>query len=116
VKACVDEVELENVRATWRLRKWNCSQLNLRVSLDCRACVFTQAWQSRSREVTLKFTSSTSSTFHCSQRHVQFRRGNTKTILRDCRGVRRKFSWGVSFSGIWRSFVFSVRCLWRHNL
>jgi len=31
-------------------------------------------------------------------------------------GVRRKFSWGVSFSGIWWSFVFGVRCLWRHNL
>jgi len=31
-------------------------------------------------------------------------------------GVRRKFSWGVSFSGIWWSFIFGVRCLWRHNL
>ena len=31
-------------------------------------------------------------------------------------GVRRKFSWGVSFSGIWWSFAFGVRCLWRHNL
>jgi len=31
-------------------------------------------------------------------------------------GVRRKFSWGVSFSGIWCSFVFGVRCLCRHNL
>ena len=31
-------------------------------------------------------------------------------------GVRRKFSWGVSFSGIWWLFVFGVRCLWRHNL
>jgi len=29
-------------------------------------------------------------------------------------GVRRKFSWGVSFSGIWWSFVFGMRCLWRH--
>jgi len=29
-------------------------------------------------------------------------------------GVRRKFSWGVSFSGIRWSFVFGVRCLWRH--
>jgi len=27
-------------------------------------------------------------------------------------GVGRKFS----FSGIWWSFVFGVRCLWRHNL
>jgi len=31
-------------------------------------------------------------------------------------GVRRKFSWGVSFSGIWWSFVFAVRCLWRHKM
>jgi len=31
-------------------------------------------------------------------------------------GARRKFSWGVSFSGTWWLFVFSVRCLWRHNL
>ena len=32
-------------------------------------------------------------------------------------GVRRKFSWGVvSISGIWWSFVFGVRSLWRHNL
>jgi len=31
-------------------------------------------------------------------------------------GVRRKFSWGVSFSGRWWSFVFGVCCLWRHNL
>ena len=31
-------------------------------------------------------------------------------------GVRRKFSWGVSCNGIWRSFVFGVRSLWRHNL
>ena len=26
-------------------------------------------------------------------------------------GVRRKFSWGSSFSGIWWPFVFDVRCL-----
>ena len=26
-------------------------------------------------------------------------------------GVRRNFSWGVSFSGIGESFVFGVRCL-----
>jgi len=25
------------------------------------------------------------------------------------------FHGGVSFSGIWWSFVFGVRCLWRHN-
>ena len=31
-------------------------------------------------------------------------------------GVRRKFSWRVSFSGIWWSFVFGLRSLWRHNL
>jgi len=32
-------------------------------------------------------------------------------------GVRRKFSWGgFSFSGIWQSFLFGVRRLWRHNL
>jgi len=31
-------------------------------------------------------------------------------------GVRRKFSRGVSFSGIWWSFVFGVRSLWRHYL
>jgi len=33
-------------------------------------------------------------------------------------GVRRKFSYGGggSFSGTRWSFVFSVRCLWRHNL
>jgi len=31
-------------------------------------------------------------------------------------GVRRKFSWGVSFSDIWWWFVFGVRSLWRHNL
>jgi len=31
-------------------------------------------------------------------------------------GARRKFSWGVSFSGRWWSFVFGVRCLWRNNL
>jgi len=26
------------------------------------------------------------------------------------------FHGGVSFSGIWWSLVFGVRCLWRHNL
>ena len=32
-------------------------------------------------------------------------------------GVRRKFSWGEFwFRVIWWSFVFGVRCLWRHNL
>jgi len=33
-------------------------------------------------------------------------------------GVCRNFSWRVSFSsmGLWWSFAFSVRCLWRHNL
>jgi len=32
-------------------------------------------------------------------------------------GVRRKFSCGgVSFSGIWWTFVFDVHCWWRHNL
>jgi len=31
-------------------------------------------------------------------------------------GVRRKFSWGVSFNGIWWSFLFAVRCLWRHKM
>jgi len=31
-------------------------------------------------------------------------------------GVRRKFSWGFSFSGMWWSFVFRVRCLWRRHL
>jgi len=32
-------------------------------------------------------------------------------------GVRRKFSWGgVWLRVIWWSFVFGVRCLWRHNL
>jgi len=32
-------------------------------------------------------------------------------------GVRRKFSrGGVSFSGMWWSFVLGVGCLWRHNL
>jgi len=31
-------------------------------------------------------------------------------------GLRRKCSWGGSFSAIWRSFVCGVRCLWRHNL
>ena len=31
-------------------------------------------------------------------------------------GVRRKFSWGGSFSSILWSFVFGVHCLWRHNL
>jgi len=32
-------------------------------------------------------------------------------------GVRRKFSWVFfSFSGMWWSFAFGVRCLWRHNL
>ena len=31
-------------------------------------------------------------------------------------GVRRKFSWGVSFSGIWWSFVFGVLYLLRYNL
>jgi len=30
--------------------------------------------------------------------------------------VRKKFLWGVSFRGIWWSFVFGVRCLWCHNL
>ena len=30
--------------------------------------------------------------------------------------ARRKFSWGISFSGIWWSLVFGVCCLWRHNL
>ena len=29
-------------------------------------------------------------------------------------GVRRKFSWGGSFSGIWCSYVFGLSCLWRH--
>ena len=38
-----------------------------------------------------------------------------KQAIRDS-GVRRKFSWGGSFSGIWWSFVFGVCCLWRHNL
>jgi len=28
----------------------------------------------------------------------------------------QKISMGVSFSGIWWSFAFGVRCLWRHNL
>ena len=31
-------------------------------------------------------------------------------------GVLRKFSWGVSFSGIWWPFVCGVRFLWLHNL
>jgi len=32
-------------------------------------------------------------------------------------GVRRKFLWGEEiFSDLWWSFVFGVRCLWRHNL
>jgi len=31
-------------------------------------------------------------------------------------GARRKFSWGGWFRVIWWSFVFGVRCLWRHNL
>ena len=31
-------------------------------------------------------------------------------------GVRRKFSLGGLFSGLWWSFAFGVRCLWRHNL
>jgi len=31
-------------------------------------------------------------------------------------GVHRKFSWGVSCSGICWSFVFGMCCLWRHNL
>jgi len=26
------------------------------------------------------------------------------------------FHGGISFSGIWWSFIFGVRCLWRHNL
>ena len=30
--------------------------------------------------------------------------------------VRRKFSWRGFISGIWWSFVFGVRSLWRHNL
>jgi len=30
-------------------------------------------------------------------------------------GERRKFSWGVSFSGTEWSFVFGVHYLWRHN-
>jgi len=31
-------------------------------------------------------------------------------------GVRRKFSWRrFSFSSMWWSFLFHVRCLWRHN-
>jgi len=30
--------------------------------------------------------------------------------------VRRKCSWGCSFSGMWWSFAFSMRCLWRHNM
>jgi len=31
-------------------------------------------------------------------------------------GERKKFSWGwISFSGIWWSFAFGVRSLWRHN-
>jgi len=31
-------------------------------------------------------------------------------------GVRRKLSLGGSFNGRWWSFVFGVRCLWRHHL
>jgi len=31
-------------------------------------------------------------------------------------GVRRKFSWRGSFSGIWCSFFCGVRSLWHHNL
>jgi len=36
--------------------------------------------------------------------------------VKGCSGVRWKFSWGVSFSGIWLSSVFGVHFLWRHNL
>jgi len=35
----------------------------------------------------------------------------TVTFLVYDNGVRRKFSWGVSVSGIWWSFVFAVRSL-----
>ena len=37
------------------------------------------------------------------------------TIVVRSSGVRRKCSWGFSISGIWWSFVFGARCLWRHN-
>ena len=33
-----------------------------------------------------------------------------------CQWRTQKMFMGVSFSGIWWSFVFGVRCLWRHNL
>jgi len=36
--------------------------------------------------------------------------------MRQISGVSRKFSWMVSFSGMWWLFAFSVRCLWRHKL
>jgi len=35
----VDDVQLQHLRTTCRLRDWNCPQLNVRVSLGCRACV-----------------------------------------------------------------------------
>ena len=38
-------------------------------------------------------------------------------MVRDAQWRTQKiFLGGVSFSGIWWSFVFGVRCLWRHNL
>jgi len=41
----------------------------------------------------------------------------TQSAASQISGVRRTSSWGrFSFSGICWSFVFGVRCLWRHNL
>jgi len=39
-----------------------------------------------------------------------------QTFTTTTSGVRKKLSCGGSFSGIWWSFVFGVRCLWHHNL
>jgi len=50
----------------------------------------------------------------CRQKYYKI--NAAKHAIRDS-GVRRIFSCGgFSFSGIWWSFVFGVRCLWRHNL
>jgi len=41
--------------------------------------------------------------------------GSICLYLAQFSGIRRKFSWGDSFSDVWWSFLYRVRCLWRHS-
>jgi len=42
---------------------------------------------------------------YCSERDIERHQWRTHKIFM-----------GYSFSGVWWSFLFGVRCLWRHNL